>query len=73
MLGLYGEDDERVNSTIPRAREAMADGKSYEPIIYEGAGHGFLRAQEAREGANLAAAEAAWPRTVAFFRQHLGD
>ena len=73
VLGLYGEDDERVNTTIPRAQEAMADGKSYEPIIYEGAGHGFLRAQDAREGANLAAAEAAWPRTIAFFRQHLGD
>ena len=74
VLGLYGEDDERVNATIPMAEEAMADGgKSYEPVIYEGAGHGFLRAQEAREGANRRATEQAWPRTVAFFREHLGD
>ena len=59
VLGLYGGDDERVNSTIPRAETAMAGGgKSYEPIIYDGAGHGFLRAQEARDGANKRAAEA---------------
>ena len=74
VLGLYGEDDERVNSTIPRAEDAMAGGgKSYEPIIYDGAGHGFLRTQEARDGANKRAAEQAWPRTVAFFREHLGN
>ena len=42
VLGLYGGDDERVNSTIQRAEEAMAaGGKSFEPIIFEGAGHGF--------------------------------
>lgn len=74
VLGLYGGDDERVNSTIARAEEAMAGGgTSYEPIIYAGAGHGFLRAQEARDGANKRAAEQAWPRTLAFFREHLGN
>ncbi len=74
VLGLYGGDDERVNSTIARAEEAMASsGKSYEPMIFEGAGHGFLRAQEDREGANLRATEQAWPRTLAFFREHLGN
>ena len=74
VLGLYGGDDERVNASIPRAEEAMAGGgKSYEPIIYEGAGHGFLRAQEDRDGANKRATEQAWPRTVAFFQEHLGN
>ena len=74
VLGLYGGDDERVNSTIARAEDAMAGGdSSYEPIIYADAGHGFLRAQEAREGANARATEQAWPRTVAFFREHLGN
>ena len=71
VLGLYGEDDERVNSTIPRAEAAMADGQSFEPHIYPGAGHGFLRAQDDREGANLRAAEQAWPETLSFFREHL--
>ncbi|MEX2048082.1 MAG: dienelactone hydrolase family protein [Gemmatimonadota bacterium] len=73
VLGLYGEDDQRVNATIAPAREAMGPlGKSYEVEIYSGAGHGFLRAQADREGANLRASGQAWPRTVAFFRQHLG-
>lgn len=72
VLGLYGGDDERVNATIPNARQAMdALGKTYEVEIYEGAGHGFLRAQEGREGANMAATRGAWPATVSFFRRYL--
>jgi len=72
VLGLYGGDDQRVNATIPMAQEAMSGlGKTYETEIYDGAGHGFLRAQDGQEGANMAATEQAWPRTVAFFRQHL--
>lgn len=72
VLGLYGEDDARVNATIPTARDAMGPlGKSYEVEIYPGAGHGFLRAQADREGANMRATEQAWPRTLAFFREHL--
>ena len=74
VLAHYGGNDERVNATIPAAEEAMtAGGKFYEPNIYDGAGHGFLRAQLGQDGANLRATEQAWPRTVAFFREHLGD
>jgi len=36
---------------------------------YEGAGHAFLRQQDGREGANLRAAQKAWPRTVQFLKQ----
>ncbi|MEO2196611.1 MAG: dienelactone hydrolase family protein [bacterium] len=71
VLGHYGGDDERVNATIPRAEEAMTDSQSFESNVYAGAGHGFLRAQDDREGANLRASEAAWPRTLEFFREHL--
>lgn len=72
VLGLYGENDERVNATIPPAERAMARfGKEYQPVIYDGAGHGFLRAQDGQDGANLAATRAAWAATVAFFREHL--
>lgn len=46
-------------------------GKTYEPHLYEGAGHGFLRAQEDRQGANLRATKQAWPRTVEFLRDQL--
>ncbi len=71
VLGLYGGDDARVNATIKTAEGEMARlGKTYEPNLYEGAGHGFLRAQEARDGANMMATEQAWPRTVEFLRQH---
>lgn len=72
VLGFYGGDDARVNAGIPAAETGMKDlGKSYEHHIYEGAGHGFLRAQDDRDGANMRATQQAWPRTVAFFRQHL--
>ena len=75
VLGLYGEDDQRVNATIPVAKATMeALGKPYEPNIYEGAGPcWFLRAQDDREGANMRATEQAWPRTVVFFRKHLKE
>ncbi|HYU34406.1 MAG TPA: dienelactone hydrolase family protein [Thermoanaerobaculia bacterium] len=72
VLGLYGADDARVTATIPPAEAEMKKlGKSFEPHLYEGAGHGFLRAQEDRDGANLKATQQAWPRTIAFLREHL--
>jgi carboxymethylenebutenolidase len=72
-LGLYGEDDARVNSTVGPAKAALdAAGRTFEPHMFAGAGHGFTRSQEARDGANRAAVEKAWPLTVAWFREHLG-
>jgi len=74
VLGLYGGDDERVNATIAPAEQEMKRlGKRYEYEIYEGAGHGFLRQQSGREGANMRATEQAWPRTIAFFKTELGN
>jgi carboxymethylenebutenolidase len=73
VLGLYGGDDARVNATIAPAAESMRSlGKSYEPHTFAGAGHGFLRQQDGKDGANLAAARQAWPLTIAFFRTNLG-
>jgi carboxymethylenebutenolidase len=72
VLGLYGGDDARVDATIPDADTEMKQlGKRYEHELYEGAGHGFLRAQDEREGANRRAAEKAWPRTVSFLKAEL--
>ena len=72
VLGLYGGNDQRVNSTIARADSAMkANGKTFEHRIFEGAGHGFLRQQDGAEGANLKAAQEAWPLTITWFRRHL--
>lgn len=71
VLGLYGADDARVNATIePAVNQMKRLGKTYVTHIYEGAGHGFLRQQEGRDGANLKAAQQAWPATVEFIRQH---
>ena len=72
VLGHYAGDDARVNATVPPAEAEMKRlGKFYEANVYEGAGHGFLRQQEAREGANRAATEKSWPRTVAFWRERI--
>jgi carboxymethylenebutenolidase len=71
VLGLYGADDARVNATIePASAEMKKLGKVYEYEIYEGAGHGFLRAQQDRAGANYRASEKAWPRVLAFLQKH---
>jgi carboxymethylenebutenolidase len=73
VLGLYGGNDERVNATIAPADSAMtALDKTFEPHIFAGAGHGFLRQQDGAEGANMAATREAWPLTVQWFRTHLG-
>ena len=73
VLGHYGGDDARVNATIaPAEAELKKLGRSYEPHVYEGAGHGFLRQQTGRDGANAKATAQAWPRTIAFLREHVG-
>ena len=72
VLGLYAGDDARINARVPATDSVMRRlGKPYEVHFFEGAGHGFLRAQDGRE-ANRAAAEKAWPLTVSFFRANLG-
>ena len=72
VLGLYGGDDARVTSTVDATRAKMKElGKTYEAHIFDGAGHGFLRAQSGQDGANRKAAEQAWPMTVAFLRRRL--
>lgn len=74
ILGLYGGDDARVNATIDAAREEMRKlGKSYEVHVHDGAGHGFLRQQSGRDGANLRASQQAWPRMIEFLRGVLGN
>ncbi len=65
VYGFYGENDNRINSMIPKAEEGMkAAGKKYEPVIYKGAGHGFMRAGEQPDAnaANKKAREDAWVR-----------
>ncbi len=63
--GFYGEDDARVTATIPASEALMkAAGKSFAPVIYPGAGHGFMRLGEAADAspANRSARQRAWRR-----------
>lgn len=65
VYGFYGENDNRINASIPETTKLMADAdKIYEPVVYEGAGHGFLRAGEdpAGDTANKEARKDAWAR-----------
>ena len=72
VIGMYGGSDARINDTIPATEAAMSKlGKFYEKHIFDGAGHGFLGSQAGSNGANLKAAQGAWPLTVAFFKKHL--
>ena len=65
VYGFYGGNDARIGTTIPDAIAQMkAAGKSYEPVTYDGAGHGFMRsgeAPDAKDGDNKARADA-WVR-----------
>ena len=66
VYGFYGENDARINATIPKSKEMMEKAKkAYEPIEYKGAGHGFLRAGEDPAGnvpANKTGRDEAWKR-----------
>ena len=47
VYGFYAGNDARIGATIPATTAAMkAAGKKYEPVTYDGAGHGFMRAGE---------------------------
>jgi carboxymethylenebutenolidase len=47
VYGFYGGNDMRINATVPPTIEAMKELKKvYDPVTYEGAGHGFMRAGE---------------------------
>lgn len=66
VYGFYGGNDARVNATIPKSQElTKAAGKTYDPVTYEGAGHGFMRAGEDPANtveANKKARDQAWVR-----------
>jgi carboxymethylenebutenolidase len=70
VLGFYGEQDPRINGTIPAfAAAAERHGKSFEQHIYPGAQHAFFN--NYRPSYNLPAARDAFVRTLSFFQKHL--
>lgn len=65
VYGFYAGNDARIDSTIPDTVAQMkASNKTYEPMTYEGAAHGFMRAGEAPDAsdANKKARADAWMR-----------
>jgi len=71
VYGFYGGNDARVTATVPKATEQMKSaGKTYEPVTYDGAGHGFMRAGEAPDAndANKKARDAAFQRWLGLLK-----
>ena len=73
VYGFYAGNDARIGATVPATIEAMkASGKKYEPITYDGAGHGFMRAGEDPTNTvpgNKTAREQAFQRLVTLLRE----
>jgi carboxymethylenebutenolidase len=73
VYGFYGGNDERIDATIPQTKDEMKQlGKTYDPMSYEGAGHGFMRAGEAPDAteANAKARTEAWERIKKLLKEH---
>jgi len=65
VYGFYAGNDARIDATIPDTTAQMkAAGKTYDPVTYDGAGHGFMRAGEVPDAndANKKARTDAWAR-----------
>ena len=71
VYGFYAGNDSRIGATIPATTEEMkAAGKKYEPVTYDGAGHGFMRAGEAPDASadNKKAREEGMARLTALLK-----
>jgi carboxymethylenebutenolidase len=72
VLGVYGEDDARIDASLPDvAREMKAAHKSFSYDTYPGTGHGFMR--PGRKGSDGPEVEKAWTRILEFYRSSLGE
>jgi carboxymethylenebutenolidase len=71
VLGIYGENDERINAKLPEVTAAMQSaGKTYTSEVYPGTGHGFLK--PGRQGSDGPQVAKAWSRILEFYRARLG-
>ena len=65
VYGFFAGNDARIGAMIPDAITNMkAAGKTFDPVTYDGAGHGFMRAGEAPDAndANKKARTESWER-----------
>jgi carboxymethylenebutenolidase len=73
VYGFYGENDQRINATIPQTEELMnSEGKIYDYEIYEGAGHAFMRyADDPSSSAEIKkAGKDAWARIKMILKKY---
>jgi carboxymethylenebutenolidase len=72
LLLHYAGQDERINAGIDAYKAALeAAGKDFTIYVYEGAQHAFNNDTSAARY-NKEAADLAWGRTIAFFKEKLG-
>jgi carboxymethylenebutenolidase len=75
VYGFYGQNDNRINATLDASKKLMADAKKiYEPVIYAGAGHGFMRSGEDPAGpaADKKGREDGWARWKELLKKTAG-
>jgi carboxymethylenebutenolidase len=71
VLGVYGENDERINANLPDvAAKMQSAGKTFTYEMYPGTGHGFLK--PGRQGSDGPQVQKAWNRILEFYRARLG-
>jgi carboxymethylenebutenolidase len=71
VLGVYGENDQRINASLPDVAAKMEGaGKTFNYETYPGTGHGFLK--PGRQGSDGPQVEKAWTRILEFYRARLG-
>jgi carboxymethylenebutenolidase len=72
VYGFYAGNDARITASVPKTTELMKTAaKTYDPVTYEGAGHGFMRAGEAPDAGadNKKAHDAAWKRWLDLLKE----
>jgi carboxymethylenebutenolidase len=70
ILGVYGENDARINQMLPTVARLMGSlGKPFQADSYPGTGHGFLK--PGRRGSDTDQVEKAWSRIDGFFSKNL--
>jgi carboxymethylenebutenolidase len=75
VYGFYARNDARINTTVEQSEKLMqAAGKTFEPVYYDDAGHGFMRAGQAPDASegNRAGRAEAWKRLLALLKKTAG-
>jgi len=71
VLGVYGENDARINAALPTVKAGMEkSGTMFTAEVFPGTGHGFLK--PGRQGYDTPERERAWTRILEFYRARLG-